>query len=160
VERFLQAIGFVGIASIDARYDRRYGTYQLLDVNPRTGAAFRVFENVHGIDVIRALHLDLSGREVPRGPQREQRTYIVEPYSLRSRRAYRDAGLTRRAWLRDFVTADERAWITRDDLRPATVYALHQYVRRRRPPPPAAAWAPAPAFFPGRLRSTPDPGRC
>jgi D-aspartate ligase len=146
MEQLLKDIGFVGIASIDLRYDRRDQTYRLLDLNPRAGAAFRLFENAHGIDVIRALHLDLGGREVPNGPQRDGRTYVVEPYYLGARRAYLDTGLGWRTWLRCFIDADERAWLTRDDLRPAAAYAMRHYSRRHgRPSPPMA-----PTFFSGR----------
>jgi D-aspartate ligase len=147
MERLLKAIGFVGIVSMDLRYDRRDGTYRLLDFNPRTGACFRLFENVEGIDVVRALHLDLSGRPVPRGPQRDGRAYLVEPYDLRASGTYARAGLTRRRWLRSVTRADERAWLSSDDLVPAAVYAIRRRHTRREWPAPTA-----PAFFTGRFR--------
>ncbi|MEV8597791.1 ATP-grasp domain-containing protein [Streptomyces sp. NPDC052012] len=124
-ERFLKAVGFSGVVSMDVRYDRRDRSYRVLDVNPRAGAGFRMFENIHGVDVVRALHLDLSGRPVPRGPQLDGRTYVVENYDLRTRRTYaKEQGLTRRAVLRGLRTADERAWLTADDLVPAAALAL------------------------------------
>jgi hypothetical protein len=134
LEHLLKTIHFVGVASIDVRYDRRDGTYRLLDFNPRTGAAFRLFENVHGIDVVRALHLDLSGRSVPRGPQRDGRRYIVEPYDF---------------WtgLRHLLGADERAWLARDDLRPVAAY-----LRGGRRQPVSSRHA-VPAFFEGPNRA-------
>ena len=67
--RFCRAIGFSGIADLDWRLDRRDGRYKLLDFNPRVGAQFRLFETDAGIDVVRALHLDLTGRPVPAGAQ-------------------------------------------------------------------------------------------
>jgi D-aspartate ligase len=149
MEHMLRAIGFVGIVSMDLRYDRRDGTYRLLDFNPRTGACFRLFENVHGIDVVRALHMDLSGRQVPSGPQRSGRTYVVEPYDLRTGRRYlRHSGLTVSAWLRCIIRADERAWLTFDDVAPASVYAMRQCFRRPRGPSPPAP----PVYFAGHLQ--------
>jgi D-aspartate ligase len=146
IERLLKAIGFVGIVSMDLRYDRRDGTYRLLDFNPRTGACFRLFENVEGIDVVRALHLDLSGRPVPRGPQRDGRAYVVEPYDVRASGTYVCAGLTRRRWLSSLVHADERAWLSSDDLVPTAVYTTRQCLPRRAASPVSAS----PIFFPGR----------
>ena len=149
VEQLLKAIGFVGVASMDLRYDRRDGTYKLLDLNPRVGACFRLFENAHGIDVVRALHLDLSGREVPRGPQRDGRTYVVESYDARARRAYAPpAGLTLRSWLRSLRAADEHAWLASDDLVPSCVFGLRQYLYRRGAPLRPTG----PRYFSGRRR--------
>jgi predicted ATP-grasp superfamily ATP-dependent carboligase len=147
MEHLLKAIGFVGIVSMDLRYDRRDGTYRLLDFNPRTGACFRLFENAEGIDVVRALHLDLSGRPVPRGPQRDGRTYQVEPYDLQVRGTYVRAGLSLRRWLTSVACARERAWLSSDDLVPAAVYAIRRCLPRQEGPP-----APAPEFFAGRRK--------
>ena len=63
--RLCERVGYCGIADLDFRYDRRDGRYKLVDFNPRTGAQFRLFENAAGVDVVRALHLDLTGRPVP-----------------------------------------------------------------------------------------------
>ncbi len=70
--RFCQAIGFSGIADLDWRLDLRDGQYKLLDFNPRMGAQFRLFETEAGLDVVRAMHLDLTGRPVPRQPAGER----------------------------------------------------------------------------------------
>jgi D-aspartate ligase len=71
-------IGFRGIVDLDWRYDRRDQQYKLLDFNPRVGAQFRLFETTAGIDVVRAMHLDLTGRPVPAGPQVTGRGFSVE----------------------------------------------------------------------------------
>jgi D-aspartate ligase len=71
-------IGYRGITDQDWRFDRRDNRYKLLDFNPRIGANFRLFESEVGIDVVRALHLDLSGRSVPVGSQIDGRGYLVE----------------------------------------------------------------------------------
>ena len=68
--RLCERVGYCGIADLDFRYDRRDGRYKLVDFNPRIGAQFRLFENAAGVDVVRALHLDLTGRPVPQASWR------------------------------------------------------------------------------------------
>lgn len=113
-------IGYSGVADLDWRYDRRDGRYKLVDFNPRTGAQFRLFENVHGIDVVRAMHLDLTGRKVPGGPQAEGRVFVVGQLDFPSVAV----------WLRtehrlppDLLheRATERAWLCREDPLPAVM---------------------------------------
>ncbi|CAM5498742.1 D-aspartate ligase [Streptomyces abikoensis] len=67
--QFIKQVGFSGIIDLDWRFDRRDGRYKLLDFNPRMGAQFRLFESESGVDVVRAQHLDLTGRRVPEGEQ-------------------------------------------------------------------------------------------
>ena len=76
--RLCKEIGYRGIGDLDWRFDRRDGRYKLVDFNPRVGAQFRLFETDVGIDVVRALHLDLSGRPVPAGSQVEGRRFLAE----------------------------------------------------------------------------------
>ncbi|MFE2039427.1 ATP-grasp domain-containing protein [Streptomyces sp. NPDC059477] len=121
--RFIEQIGFTGVIDLDLRFDRRDGQYKLLDFNPRTGAQFRLFESESGVDVVRALHLDLTGRPVPEGGQRPGHRYIVENIDLPALLAYRRSGYTtphapRRA------TTTELAWLAGDDPLPfATMLA-------------------------------------
>ena len=63
--KFCKDVGYRGIFDMDWRRDPRTETYKLLDFNPRIGAQFRMFENDAGIDVARAMHLDMSGRPIP-----------------------------------------------------------------------------------------------
>lgn len=155
VERFLKDIGYVGPVSMDLRHDRRAGRYRLLDVNPRVGACFRLFVNVHAIDVVRALHLDLTGREVPRGPQVDGRTYLVEGYDLSARRAYGPGGIAGTlAWLRRLRRADELAWLHRDDPVPAIAGLLQLFVGRLRAHGALPTAPTDPRYFRGRARRT------
>ena len=62
---FMKAIGYQGILDIGYRYDRRDGQYKVLDVNPRIGCTFRLFAATNGMDVARALYLDMTGQPVP-----------------------------------------------------------------------------------------------
>ncbi|MFD8005640.1 carboxylate--amine ligase [Streptomyces mirabilis] len=147
VERFLAAIGYAGPVSMDLRYDRDARVYRLLDVNPRIGACFRLFVNTHGIDVVRALHLDLTGREVPYGTQVTGRSYLVEGYDLQVRDAY---GRGVSGWLRGVRAADERAWLQSGDLVPAAAAALQRLCGEPKVPSGVANSPAVPRYFTGR----------
>ncbi|MEV6024536.1 ATP-grasp domain-containing protein [Streptomyces sp. NPDC052036] len=115
--RFIKQIGFTGIVDLDLRFDRRDGRYKLLDFNPRMGAQFRLFENEAGVDVVRAMHLDLTGRTVPEGEQRAGHRYVVENIDLAALMAYRRSGYTTpHAPAR--ASGTELAWFAGDDPRP------------------------------------------
>ncbi|MCI3279234.1 carboxylate--amine ligase [Streptomyces cylindrosporus] len=112
--RFIKQIGFTGIIDLDLRFDRRDGQYKLLDFNPRMGAQFRLFENESAVDVVRAMHLDLTGRSVPEGEQRAGHRYIVENIDLPALLAYRRSGYTTpHAPAR--ASGTELAWLAGDD---------------------------------------------
>ncbi|WAZ25442.1 ATP-grasp domain-containing protein [Streptomyces cinnabarinus] len=114
VARFIKRIGFAGIIDLDLRFDRRDGQYKLLDFNPRMGAQFRLFESESGVDVVRAMHLDLTGRTVPAGEQRAGHRFIVENIDLPALFAYRRSGYTTpHAPAR--ANGTELAWLARDD---------------------------------------------
>ena len=81
-ERFCKQIGFHGIADLDWRLDLRDGQYKLVDFNPRVGNQFRLFETQAGMDVIRAMHLDLTGQAIPVSGPIEGRRIIVEHFDL------------------------------------------------------------------------------
>ena len=59
-ERFCKQLGYRGVGDLDWRLDLRDGQYRLVDFNPRPGNQFRQFETDTGVDVVRALHLDLT----------------------------------------------------------------------------------------------------
>jgi predicted ATP-grasp superfamily ATP-dependent carboligase len=117
-------IGYRGIVDMDWRLDRRDGAYRLLDCNPRIGAQFRLFENEVGIDVARALHLDLTGRDVPRAPQVDGRSFVVENLDLAAR-LLAGRHTTSRA-VRTRPRSTERAWFTWDDPAPFALMAIRQ----------------------------------
>src|SRR5204863_3947033 len=90
--RFMKAVGYRGILDIGYRWDARDGLYKVLDVNPRIGATFRLFVAENGMDVARALYLDLTGQPVPGGLAREGRRWLVEDHDLVSSLRYRRDG--------------------------------------------------------------------
>lgn len=118
---FCRAIGYTGILDMDWRLDLRDGRHKLVDFNPRIGANFRLFVNEAEIDVVRAAHLDLTGRSVPPSLQIFNRRLIVENLDLASRLV---GTSTRRGEPKDGGAITEFAWFARDDLKPFFVMAV------------------------------------
>ncbi len=113
--RFCKAVGYRGVNDLDWRRDPRDGRYHLLDFNPRVGAQFRFGRTPGGLDVVRALHLAMTGRAVPAGDQDLTRRLVVENVYPPARLLHRRSGLppapaappgtrTRGAWLEDSAT--------------------------------------------------------
>ena len=122
---FCRKVGYSGIFDLDWRFDTRTGQYYLLDFNPRLGAQFRLFEDSAGVDVVRAMHLDLSDRPLPAGHQLEGDRIIIEFLDLRARRAYRGsdaANLQGAERIRPRV-----AWLAADDLLPVASMVIRQF---------------------------------
>jgi D-aspartate ligase len=116
---FMRAVGYRGVLDIGYRYDARDGQYKVLDVNPRIGATFRLFVAENGMDVARALYLDMTGQPVAGGTAPEGRKWIVEDCDMVSSvRYYRDGKLTFREWRRSFQGVRECALWAPDDLMP------------------------------------------
>jgi D-aspartate ligase len=123
--RLMAEVGYRGIVDMGFRYDGRDGSYKLLDVNPRLGSTFPLFTSLGGIDVVRALHLDLTGRRVPASETADGRTWLDEPHDFGTALLLvRRGSLTPRAWLSSLRGVDELAWWARDDLRPFRAMAL------------------------------------
>ena len=131
----LAGLGYRGIVDLDYRWDPREGSYRLLDFNPRLGAQFRLFQDSAGIDAVRALHLDLTGRAVPAGDPVPGRTLVVENYDPFAALDYRqEEDLSLRSWLASLRKAEEYAWFAWDDLAPfflAGARSLWQFADHR-----------------------------
>ncbi|WP_206322162.1 ATP-grasp domain-containing protein [Streptomyces sp. HNM0575] len=82
--RLAAQVGYRGILDLDFRFDPVTGSYHLLDFNPRPGAQFRLFTDEDGLDVVRAQHLHLTGRPVPRQGDGQGRVFVAENYALLS----------------------------------------------------------------------------
>ena len=116
---FMRAIGYRGILDIGYKYDVRTKQYQLLDVNPRIGTTFRLFVDSVGLDVARALYLDLTGQPVTQGRLLEGRKWMVENFDLICSPTYlRDGSFTPASWVRSYRGVQEAAWFATDDLGP------------------------------------------
>lgn len=119
VKDFMKAVGYRGILDIGLRYDARYGQYKILDVNPRIGSNFRLFVAPNGMDVVRALYLDLTGQSVPPAVLPEGRKWLVEDQDLiSSLRYHRDGKLTFKQWVGSFRGTQEAAYFAWDDPAP------------------------------------------
>src|SRR5438445_248349 len=134
-KRFMKAVGYRGILDIGYRFDARDGQYKLLDVNPRIGATFRLFVGAEGMDVLRAMYLDLTGQPVPPSTPQEERRWLVETLDVRSAVTYiRRGDITLSSWLRSLRHIDETAWWARDDPLPflaETTSLLVSQLRKR-----------------------------
>jgi D-aspartate ligase len=121
-EQFLAEVGYRGVVDIGYRWDRRDGRYKVLDINPRLGGAFRLFVDRRGLDVMRAMYLDLTGRSVPEVEQKDGRKWLLEAAEILSLGHYRrDDGLTFRAWLRSLRGLEEGATFSVNDPLPFVV---------------------------------------
>jgi D-aspartate ligase len=115
----MKKLGYRGVLDIGYRYDARDGSYKVLDANPRIGATFRLFVAKNGMDVARALYLDLTGQPVPVSEPVEGRKWLVEGGDFDSFLRYRrDGKLTMRQWLASMAGVKESAYFARDDPRP------------------------------------------
>jgi D-aspartate ligase len=124
--RFLSGLGYRGVADLDFHYDPRDQTYQLLDVNPRLGASFRTFVDTNGLDVARAMYLDLTGQPVSMAPSRHGRKWIVEQRDLSAALALRRAGhLSLARWLASLRGVQEMTWVAFDDPVPFVAMSAH-----------------------------------
>jgi len=152
-------LGYRGILDIDWRLDHRDGQYKLLDFNPRVGAQFRLFVNCHGVDVVRAMHLDLTGRPVPGDAPPDGRTFMAEQFDVLSALAYHRQGeLTLGQWWSSVRQARdlELGWLDPDDLLPAVSMAVRSLFRAvvkglRLDNTPRAGDSRPPRYYPGRL---------
>ena len=128
----LRRIGYRGILDMDWRLDYRDGQYKLLDFNPRIGAQFRLFVNRHGLDVARAMHLDLTGRPVPGDAPPEGRVFIAEQFDVLAALALRRRGkLTLGAWWSSVRQPGdlELGWLDADDPLPVVSLAVRSLYR-------------------------------
>jgi D-aspartate ligase len=116
----VQAVGYRGVLDIDYRYDARDGQYKVLDINPRVGATFRLFVGASGMDVVRAMYLDLTRQPVEPAPAPEGRRWMVEDCDLMSSlHAFRNGKLALRDWLKSYRGVAETGIFAIDDPLPA-----------------------------------------
>jgi predicted ATP-grasp superfamily ATP-dependent carboligase len=126
----MKRTGYQGILDLGYRFDARDRRYKLLDVNPRLGATFRLFVGPDGMDVVRALYLDLTGQPVPSSRSVPGRMWLVETNDVRSFVQMRSEGrLGVLDWARSLRRVEETAWWAADDARPF-LSALGDLARR------------------------------
>lgn len=114
--QFMKAIGYRGILDIGYRYDARDGLHKVLDVNPRIGCTFRLFAAENGMDVARALYLDLTGQPIRVARVHEGRKWVAEDIDLlSSAQSFLDRKLTPGEWIKSFRGVQESAYFAADD---------------------------------------------
>lgn len=136
--RFARAVGYRGVFDCGYRLDPRDGRFKLLDVNPRVGQNFRQCVGRGGLDVVRALYLDLTGQPVPADTADEGRGWWVENFDVAGQlHALRDGSVDLRRWLGSLRHVREPAWFARDDVGPflGMLAGSTVSVRRRLRPP-------------------------
>jgi D-aspartate ligase len=128
----LSGLQYRGVADLDYRFDGRDGSYKLLDFNPRIGAQFRLFEDESGIDVARALYIDLTGGDLPSDARQvEGRTFVSELHDvLASWRYIRTGNLSVGEWMRSLRHVDVGGWFAADDPAPFLLLSLRMALRR------------------------------
>jgi len=127
---FMQRIGYRGALDIGFRYDRRDGRYKVNDVNPRVGSMFRVFVGSNGMDIVRALYLDLTNQPVISSSPKEGRKWIVEDVDwIAAIRYWRDGNFTFRDWFRSVSGISETTFLARDDPMPFAAVCMQNTKR-------------------------------
>ena len=130
-KRLIQAVAYRGPLDIGYRFDARDGQYKLLDANPRIGSTFRLFAAKNGLDVARALYLDITGQSIPSAQISEGRKWIVETNDLASSWShFREGQLTLGAWMRSLRGVQEGVWLASDDLAPLATLPLLWFRKR------------------------------
>ena len=130
-KQLMQVVAYRGPLDVGYRFDARDGRYKLLDLNPRIGSTFRLFAAENGLDVARALYLDVTGQTIPSAQVSEGRKWIVETNDIASSWAQlRKRQLTPIGWLRSLRGVQEGAWLASDDLAPLAALPL-QWFRKR-----------------------------
>jgi D-aspartate ligase len=133
-KQLMKAVAYRGPLDVGYRFDARDGKYKLLDVNPRIGSTFRLFAAQNGLDVARALYLDLTGQSVPFAQVSEGRKWMVESNDLISSWTdFRERRLTPSGWWRSVRDVEEGVWLAHDDLKPLAMLPVLWFRKRWRP---------------------------
>jgi D-aspartate ligase len=129
-EKLLHAVGYSGIIDMDWRRDERDGQYKIVDCNPRVGQNFRMFENSAGVDVVRAQHLDLSGRRIDDSALVESRLFRVESFYVMALLRWLPRGASKQDAAK-YLPAKSRelAWWSSDDPIPVLSMSVRLMLR-------------------------------
>jgi D-aspartate ligase len=132
--RLIGAIGYRGPVDMGFRFDVRTGAYRLLDVNPRIGSTFRLFVDTRGLDVVRAMYLDLTAQRVPAraGIVPGRRWMVEHSDALTALELIREGALSVPEWIRSLRDVREGAWLSARDPLPAVLMGAALIRQRRR----------------------------
>jgi D-aspartate ligase len=148
----LRKVGYRGIVDLGVRADSLRGGYHLLDVNPRIGATFRLFVGADGMDVARALYLDMTGQPVPASRIPPGRRWLAEHRDpVAGLTLIRGRALTPRGYLRSLRGVSELAWLSSDDPRPGVSLARAAGAKLTRTAPRRSGAQPRPGAGPDEV---------
>jgi D-aspartate ligase len=130
-ESLLKSLNYSGIMDLDYRFDKRDGLYKLVDFNPRIGAQFRIFEDDNGIDVARALYLDVTGQHPCPSGRVTGRIFVAEFHDIAARFCYRreNARSKRPDRMPNLNGRKELAWFAVDDPFPFLMACIRLLLR-------------------------------
>ena len=127
-KQLMRAMAYRGPLDLGFRFDSRDDKYKLLDVNPRIGSTFRLFTSSNGIDVARALYLNLTGQHSPPAEIEEGRKWIVETNDLVSAcQELWQGKSTIRDWRLSLHGVQEGVWLDPADLLPLCALPLFSF---------------------------------
>jgi D-aspartate ligase len=130
--RFLRALGFRGIASLEFKEDSRDGRLRMIEVNPRLDLASSLCGRA-GVDIVRAAYFDLVGETAPTVDQVDGVRWVFLLQDLRSALRMSRAGeISLSEWMRSLGGVRSEAVFAGDDPGPAIVLPLHSALRRFR----------------------------
>lgn len=118
--RLLGAIGYRGFVGVEFRFDRRDGSYRLIEINPRTVSGNQLAISA-GVDFPWLGYLYSTGQlgETPASAFRPGTRYVNELWDLRAfLRLRKTDGLRFGSWMRSLITADAHALGAWDDPMP------------------------------------------
>jgi len=128
---FMKAIGYQGIVDVGYRFDARDRKYKVLDINPRIGSTFRLFVADEGMDVARALYLDMTGQSIGASVSDDGRKWLVEDLDLASFfLCFLDRSLSLKQWINSYRGVAEAAYFALDDPLPF-LRMLEDHVKNR-----------------------------
>jgi hypothetical protein len=114
----MRAIGYRGVLDLGYKLRRAQWPVPPTRRHPRVGSTFRLFVDSVGMDVVRALYLDLTGQPVRRRARWSRGGNGSSRTSTSSRRSPICAtdALAIAEWLRSFKGVAEGSWLATDDL--------------------------------------------
>jgi predicted ATP-grasp superfamily ATP-dependent carboligase len=132
-ERFLEAIGYYGLAEMEYKFDQRDGRYKILDVNLRTWGSHTIGRPA-GVDFAYLLFRDQLGQPVDPVRAKAGVRWIRLATDLPTSLGQISRGrLSWRVFLKSLVSFDIEAVFARDDPRPglAEITLLPHLIRTR-----------------------------
>ncbi len=107
-EQVLRRLDYRGVCGMDVLLDTRDDTFKLIDFNPRFAANAAMFTDEDGLDLVRAYHLDMTGRWQPQRGQVDDVWFQVETKDRHSLADGHPVRYPERGTVLAFGAADDR----------------------------------------------------